>query len=366
MIRRLIPTTGLIALLLTLSGCIEFEKQTILVHLDRKADVVHARLIYEGIYATGDVHKEFKELDTVAKRGTRFFLLDNWPLEFDVGDPPEGAKLALKNSLIRPFVKVTNGRFYRNEEGRLSAWQDLKIEKASKFFATLNRGFSLAVLTGQVRELRSSDARTKMLSKMAALANHEWVRIDEEGVLDFRFFASEADAMKFKRYAFGRLPSAPETDAKEGAKVVVMAGPAKADPKKADPEKADPEKAAPAKGAPEEGDGAKGAETKAQPVELTDREATLRFLSENSLSWSQRRTKLSINLSPDRDGILRLKNWNSGTYKPNLLEPDPATGKKPPELPLALDKTVKTAALITSFETDAKKRGSSGDEKTDR
>ena len=90
---RAIAIVGIgLTLVSVLPGCVEFEKQTILMKLDAEKDVLKARLIYQGIYAGGSVSDDLKTLNEVAESGTRFFLLNNWPFEVDIAKPKKGKK----------------------------------------------------------------------------------------------------------------------------------------------------------------------------------------------------------------------------------------------------------------------------------
>ncbi len=358
---KLTSILALLAVTLGAGGCIEFEKQTILMRYDRAKDVIHARLIYEGIYSGGDdIAEDFKELKKTADRGTRFYLLDNWPLDFDVGAPEGDEDDQMKNRLIRPFITVTNGTFYLDAEGRLSAWQDLEIKDAKKFFGTMNQAINLAVLAGEVRELKRADTKTGLLSKMAALGNHQWVSIDEDGVLQLQFFASDADAAKLKRNVFGSIPGEPESDDEAVAVARVAIAPKEGEKKEEEKDgEEEIEDHEEMEDHDEDGDdGNDHAEAEGDvrvevvevDTEITERESILRFVSANRLEWSHRGTKLTLSLVPDAQGTLKLQYWNRGKFVPNLTKPDPKKGTTPPKLPLALRKDVTTEKLVKEFD----------------
>jgi len=329
---RLLPLLGLLLFAL-LAGCVEFEGQTILVRLDKATDTIHVRLIYHGIYAAKDetdpsegVDEALKQLKTVVDRGTRFYFFDNWPLEADVGPPAEGDEDKPGNALLRPFTKVRNGRFFLDREGKLCAWQDLEISKASEFLQQANRFISLAVLTGQVDALKEADGTTRRLVQEWMTKGEPWVVLDGKGAA-LRLPVSDADATRIKTAV---LMDAVET--------------VQRDVRRADE--------ANAKG-----------ETPL-PFERTLAGAQARMLAETRFSVIHEPGSLTVRIAPDARGIFRLDWRNAGAYVSNLLEPV-KQGEVPPELPLPVERQLREAELIERFaappgtgeELDGKEKG---------
>jgi hypothetical protein len=303
------PTRWLaFALIVTLlGGCIEFEKQTLLVRRDAEKDEVHIRLIYEGIWAGGDdLAKDMAELRKVADRGTRFFLFDNWPLVVDVGRPEEGEKDEPANALLRPFVTVTNGTFFKNADGKLSAWQDVRVVKASKVLLAMNRLVNLSIMTGKLDGLDDADAETLEICRNLAMAGHEWFRIDEKGI-HCEFGVSKADAVKLKRAFLEELVES----AVEAA-------------------------------------GKREKEGEEKPAGLDEAAAVIRILARNPFSWVHEGNRVRITLAADEHGVIRGETWNEGEYVPNLLEP--AEGREtPPKLPAPIDAEMTVEKLVEGF-----------------
>jgi len=297
-------------------GCIEFERQTILLKLDRENDVLKARLIYQGIYSGGGSDKAFVEdmgeLEDVAKGGTRFFLFDNWPMEVDLARPKKGETDKPAVAMMRRQTTLTNGTFFLDDEGKLSAWQDIEIKDVSKLLTNANRLLNLAILTGQADVLEDADDRSKELCRSLALAGHEWIRLDEKG-LRFVFAASHEGAAKLKRSLLDDLVK--QARKKKGE----PDGGAAATPPTEEPE----EKAKPA----EKEDG-----------EIDQLEVVIRYIARNNFSWIHRGHECTLGLAPDEKGRIRLNCWNKGRYVPNL--------RNAGNLPATIDETVKLEKLM--------------------
>jgi hypothetical protein len=313
-------------LVASLGGCIEFEKQTILVKLDPEADVFRMRLVYEGIYGGGDdLEKDLALLRKVGERGTVFYLLDNWPMEIDVGKPEEGESDTPVAAILRPYTTVTNGTFFRNAEGKLCAWQDVEVRKASVILLALNRLVSGAVLLGKADPLKNADAETRELCKALALSGHAWFRIDREG-LHLTFQASADDVAKLKR---GLL----ELAAKQAVEAAADEMKEEATAKEDEGAKTEPS------GAKVEGKG---------DGSISDQERLYRVFSRNPFSWVQRGDTVTVSLPADDRGVVVGRTWNVTRYVPNLLEP--AKGQeKPPELPAKVDPEMTVEKLVEGF-----------------
>ena len=155
MLKRLLP---FLALAIALTGCIEFERQTVTYEHDAKADTLLIHQTYHGIYGADDVtqlsEKEREQLADVMK-GQRTFFFSNWILELNVGSWKETlvAEVVPKtNSLEEAFrraetnlltllitnVRIENGKFYPNEKGQPCGTQRVTIRNVSKVLAAGN------------------------------------------------------------------------------------------------------------------------------------------------------------------------------------------------------------------------------------
>lgn len=294
--------TGLAAV--TLAGCVEFEKQTLLVRYDAETDVLTLRLVYEGIYGGDEnVEKDRKDLKKAAESGTQFFLLDNWPFGVDLALPEEGEKDDVGIAMLRPHAKVSNGTFFLNPDGKLSAWQDVTFTDVTKLLTKANQLLSLAVVAGKVDGLDDADEATKLANRKLALSGHQWLRVDKEG-LHLEFAASRADMVRMRRGLLDEIVK----DARK----------------------------------PVEKDAAEG--------ELSSIEVALRILSENDISFARRGDRVKFTLYAGADGLVRGVWWNRGRYVANLM---PAEGEAS-TLPLKLDREKTLAQVLESMNRPAR------------
>jgi hypothetical protein len=289
-VRRQILMMTVVALAAAvLPSCLEVEKQTIL--LRRDGDALSVRIIYEGLYSSADDPTEdLATLADTAKSGKAFMLFD--PLfAFDLGktDNPVAALLAKHG-------KLKNGTFFM-ADGKLAAWQDLKIERAGEFVAGLNKALNEAIARDGPGD--DVDADTKKMILAAAGAGHAWIVLDDAG-LHVRGPASRADVTHLKeRFLRGFAEDVISAATSDLAEARTSAG------------------------------------------------ALLRTVSANPFSFIDRGTEAEITLSSDATlaGAVRLTWWNAATYKPNLLAPA-AKGAKPTPLPLKLDKAMTVKKLV--------------------
>jgi len=295
-VRPAVLAVALAAMLLP--SCLEFERQTILVRRDAATDTLLVRIIYEGIYSSAEPDKLGADLDTLAayaKPGHGFVVMDSL-FSFEL-DAPKGAG----TELLAKHGKLTNGAFFMNAEKKLSAWQDLRIEKATDFIAGMNALVSAEIATPGAGP-EGSDAETRKLLTDAAARKHAWFALDAAG-LRFDFFASPADAEKMKADFLRDFA---------GGAIEAAAGDT--------------------------------AEARSKPGAL------LRTLSRNPVSWTHRGTALSLAVAPDAAApeVVRMEWWNEARYVANLLEA-PKGGKKPPKLPAKLDGGATVAKLSAEF-----------------
>lgn len=155
MFRRLLP---FLALAGALTGCIEFERQTVTYEHDAKADTLLIQQTYHGIYGADDVtqlsEKEREQLADVMK-GQRTFFFANWIFELNVGSfkeqlnqaavpktnsLEEAQRRAVTNllTLLIANVRVENGRFFLNDKGQPCGTQRVTLRNVSKLLTAGN------------------------------------------------------------------------------------------------------------------------------------------------------------------------------------------------------------------------------------
>jgi hypothetical protein len=300
--RPLTSSRAIVALAIAamlLPSCLEFERQTILLKRDTASDTIRVRIIYEGIYSTAeddDIAGDFETLVKMATPGHGFAVLDPILL-FELKAPDSKVE-----TLLAKHAKLENGAFFLNAEKKLSAWQDLRIEKAGELVAGLNEMVNAEMLAPGA-DLGGMDDETKKLLLAAAAKKHPWIVVDDGGVR-VDFFASAADAEKTKeKFLHGFAEGVIEAATSDLAEARSSAG------------------------------------------------ALLRNVSRNPVSWVHRGTALSVALAPadGAGGTVKLDWWGVARYRPNLLEPSKPGGKKPPKLPAKMDAGMSVKKLVDEF-----------------
>ncbi|PAW90737.1 MAG: hypothetical protein B9S33_01465 [Pedosphaera sp. Tous-C6FEB] len=186
MLRKLLP---FLALGLALTGCIEFERQTMTCERDAKADTLHIHQTYHGIYGADDVTQlsaqEREQLADVMK-GQRTFFFANWIFELSVGsfkeqlaqeaEPKknsleEAQRRAATNllALLVANVRVENGKFYLNDKGQPCGTQRVTLRNVSKLLAAGNE----VIRRGLEVEMKDKPAAAERELFNASLARRE-------------------------------------------------------------------------------------------------------------------------------------------------------------------------------------------------
>ena len=162
MLKRLLP---FLAFAVALTGCIEFERQTVTYEHDAKADTLHIHQTYHGIDGTDDVtqlsEKEREQLADVMK-GQRTFFFANWIFELKVGSfkaqlteaavpktnsLEEAQRRAVTNllTLLIANVRVENGKFFLNDKGQPCGTQRVTLRNVSKLLTAGNEAIRRGV-----------------------------------------------------------------------------------------------------------------------------------------------------------------------------------------------------------------------------
>ena len=179
----------LVAAVLALVGCIEFERQTVTYEHDAKTDTLRLHNTYHGLYGADDVtqlsQEERDQLASVMK-GQRTFFFNNWISEISVdqlketlgkqADPlsnslEEAARRATTNlvALLIANVRIENGKFFLNEQGQPCGTQRVTIRNVSK---VIEAGNALVRRTLEVQLKKEGNAAERELIN-AALARPE-------------------------------------------------------------------------------------------------------------------------------------------------------------------------------------------------
>jgi len=179
--------------LLTLSGCVEWERQTVTYRYHPDRDELRMLIVYDGVYSAGSLSSGIDQLRTVLARPRAFFF-DNWISEYDrdawvrlasepaAEDMPEDLADAMEAVVDHMLddVRVMNGAFYLNGNNELAAYQRLTLTHVSEFVAAVNTLVNAAVVHGEVDagDFGFSADYSDTLLRDAAWSGHEWLTLD--------------------------------------------------------------------------------------------------------------------------------------------------------------------------------------------
>jgi hypothetical protein len=150
-----------LACLAMVTGCIEFEQETVTYRHDAKSDTLRFFQHYQGIFGAdkedGLSDQEQEQLNSVLTTERTFFFA-NWIFEFNREDLREWLANLKKPVTVDEFkavpgaiersevllkllldnVRVQNGDFYLGEGGKLCGVQRVTMKNVSKIFAAAN------------------------------------------------------------------------------------------------------------------------------------------------------------------------------------------------------------------------------------
>lgn len=281
---------GLLPLLgaaLLLPGCLQFQKQTILMRVDPDADTLRLRLIEEGWYylpwtlfgkSEGQDYAAMAR-DLGAMDHTLCFLTS--PLSLDLQN---------KNPDLADFIahfRIVDSGHFLNPSGQLSSWQDVQVTGWSEVLDRMNRAISDDILESYPNAddaHEGVEAETIALLREQARAGFAWLRLDSSG-LSVHLVAGES---QWKRW-------------------------------------------------------------KAAVAEMLGEEAWRSFLVENSFSWTQNGTVGVFTIPMASEGFLAFQFWNSlDSYKPEFLE-FIRSGRLPEGVKLEIDANRSLDSLLKDF-----------------
>ena len=201
--KKTLHRIGLLLLACAISGCVEFQEQTMSYRYDKAADELRIFQDYRGIFGGGDgpdsvpgaelSAREQGELESVLE-GQRTFFFANWIFEYDREamqtlreklDGPEGPELTatetakLKKLLDTAIanITITNGPFYFGDDGKLCGVQSVKISNWSEIVAEINH--CKAILTKEFsKDDDITDADRKAIASFNANPDAQMLRID--------------------------------------------------------------------------------------------------------------------------------------------------------------------------------------------
>ncbi len=175
---------ALCALLLT--GCLEFERQTLTYQYDAKTDTLRIFQAYQGIFGVDKPDalsgQELEQLQSVLSTPRTFFFA-NWIAEYNrdlvreklaESKTPEAnesataaaarARLGMLLQMLLDNVRVENGGFHLDDKGKLCGVQRVTVIRVSKLIAAGNESIRDALkadqgnLTAEERALYAKSA----------------------------------------------------------------------------------------------------------------------------------------------------------------------------------------------------------------
>jgi len=150
-----------VACLALLTGCLDFEQQTLAYRYDAKMDTLRVFQSYQGIFGEetndGLSTNEIEQLDSVLS-GQRTFFFANWIFEYNRDqlreavdklkqadaqqelkmEPAALARAETFLKLVLDNVRVENGPFYLDPQGKLCGVQRVTIKQCTKILAAAN------------------------------------------------------------------------------------------------------------------------------------------------------------------------------------------------------------------------------------
>lgn len=206
-VRRGLSASVALATLVLLSGCLDFDEQDVVVAYDGTRDQLDAQIVYRGLFSgvdqgwdwfardsdEEDVEGTERQLDQLLS-GRPLFALFNAVFAIDLtrmrrSQDPLAAALA-------DLVTVDVGDAFRSADGRLCAWQHLRIRDvhhAIEVFDAMFRG-AVARSSAMYRDALGCRSRvSEVLWNAAVEKKSRWFE-EVDGELLWHVPASEGDA----------------------------------------------------------------------------------------------------------------------------------------------------------------------------
>ena len=201
------------------SGCLEFDEQTVYIEHDQANDRLILAFNYMGLFAAKDNgHSRAPAVEDMeesrrqlaeAMQLHKFALLDTWPLVLSVQEareelerPEQDLPADLREHIDRILdeVVVQTAGFYTDAAGRLCAAQVVIINHASRTVPLINRAIDLAIR----ENIQEPGNPAERIGLERARNGQDWLRLNghalegvyplpEEGLAEFRReFSDEA------------------------------------------------------------------------------------------------------------------------------------------------------------------------------
>ncbi len=177
------------------SGCLDFEKETIVAVVSPDLDVARFLLIYEGLH---DARSE--ELKDFVESNQRFYLFSGAFGEVDLSKTSGEKNGQPLPHPLKDQLTIRNEGFFLNQDGRLCEWQTIRVRSLKKTIGVLNQLWSEEVtnnLADKRREIASGGTNNYDLAIMAAeekavKGHFPWFEV-EPGRISFTMFMASRE-----------------------------------------------------------------------------------------------------------------------------------------------------------------------------
>jgi hypothetical protein len=198
------------------SGCLVFERQTMVYTFAPDGSEVRGLYVYEDLHVGGgNDDKSFKqakeELESIMVANQRCYLA--MPLlGISLAPPKAGETRSAADTkalaLLQKHLSLAAGSFYLDKGGKLCAWQTVTIRDSQKFVEGLNELISTGMKEMAAAELakttRQIDGEMFRVLQNSAGANHAWLKL-EPGRLSFALPGTPKGFADLKRVALHDL-----------------------------------------------------------------------------------------------------------------------------------------------------------------
>jgi hypothetical protein len=203
-------------LMLGNTGCLIFERQTMVIAFPKNGNEVRALFLYEGIRVGDDKPQDLenakRQLGALAN-DNQLFYAGHWmmPIQLEniVAKAPESDRAKATRLFLKAHFKTHGEAFYLDKAGRLCLVQSVTIADAPKMLSEINgmissdvNAMTTQVLAGAQKPDPLMDEETiKLLHKASSQRNFDWIKA-EPGRISATIPVSPAAAANFKRQMF--------------------------------------------------------------------------------------------------------------------------------------------------------------------
>ena len=170
------------------SGCLGFEKQTVVLFFPKDGSEIQALFIYEGLMVltrndkkpeAKDVNESVEDLEELIRGDAVIFgdRLFRAPLKLRPNEKLDNDEQKIFD-LFKPNVAISKGQFIQGKDGKLTYCQPVTLRNPQKIAAGVNKLISDAVLN-EPNATQGLDRETEELFKKSASDGHAWIRFDK-------------------------------------------------------------------------------------------------------------------------------------------------------------------------------------------